>query len=329
VVEFLLGVMAGKDALANVAAESLAALPAEGVTEKLIAVLEGEKSADRAAALIGVLERRKAAAAVPALLKGAGGSDAQVRTAAFNGLKALAGPEHLPGLVAALLKTEKGKEREQAEQAVAAVAQLISDREKRAGAALAATKDDPKRTADLLPLLGRLGGSDALKLLRSSLADPALRDAALAGLCNWPDASANDDLLSLAAKGTTEAEKLRALQALIRVNTAPVDRTPEERLAALKTLTRVMDLATRDDERRALLEGLGNVRHIETLRYLVPYLAQPALAQSACKGIVELAHSRMLREPNREEFGKALDRVIALCKDKGLVDRAKQYKEAP
>ena len=38
---------------------------------------------------------------------------------------------------------------------------------------------------------------------------------------------------------------------------------------------------------------------------------------------------RLLREPNRAEFDKALDRVIALCKDKGLVDRAKQYKAAP
>ena len=71
------------------------------------------------------------------------------------------------------------------------------------------------------------------------------------------------------------------------------------------------------------------VRHIETLRYILPYLDQPMLAQAACKGVVELAHSRMLREPNRAEFAKALDRVIVLCKDKGLVDRAKQYKSAP
>ena len=47
------------------------------------------------------------------------------------------------------------------------------------------------------------------------------------------------------------------------------------------------------------------------------------------KGVVELAHSKMLREPNKEEFARALDRVIALCKDKSLVDRAKQYKAAP
>src|SRR5262249_34440368 len=144
-------------------------------------------------ALIGVLERRKAVAAVPALLKAAGGSDAQARAAAFAGLKALAGPEHIPAMVAALLRTEKGKEREQAELAVAAVAQQAPDRDKRAAPALAAVKDDPKRTADLLPLLGRLGGPDALRLARASVGDPALRDAAVVALCNWPDAAANGD----------------------------------------------------------------------------------------------------------------------------------------
>jgi HEAT repeat protein len=329
VVEFLLGVMTGKDPLAGIAAESLADLPAEGVNEKLIAVLEGEKTAARAVALIGILERRRAVAALPALLKGAAGSDAQIRTAAFSSLKTLAGPDHVSGMIAALLKTEKGKEREQAELAVTAVAQQIPDREKRSAAVLNAIKTDPNRTADLLPLLGRLGGTEALKVIRESLNSTMLHDAAITGLCNWPDASANNDLLALAEKGKTDAEKLRALQALIRVNTVLIDRTPEERLATLKIMTRAMELATRDDERRAILEGLGNVRHIETLHYILPYLDQPALAQAACKGIVELAHSRMLREPNRAEFAKALDRVIALCKDKALVDRAKQYKASP
>jgi HEAT repeat protein len=329
VVEFLLGLMTGKDALAGVAAESLAGIAAEGVNEKLVAVLEGEKSAARSVALIGILQRRKAVTALPALLKRAGGSDSQVRTAAFAGLKALARPEDIRKMVAALLKTEKGKEREQAERAVATVAQQVPNRDRRARAVLAVLEDDPKHAPDLLPLLGRLGGPEALKVIRRSITEAALRDAALVGLCNWPDASANDDLLALAEKGKTDREKVRALQALTRVNTVLIERTPEERLATLKVLTRAMELATRENERRAILEGLGNVRHIETLRFLVGYLGQPALAQSACKGIVALAHSRMLREPNRAEFGKALDRVITLCKDKGLVDRARQYRAAP
>jgi HEAT repeat protein len=328
-VEFLLDVMSGKDALAGTAAESLAQLPAEGVDEKLVAVLAKEKTAARAVALIGILERRKATRAVPALLTAAGGSDAGVRAAAFGALKTLALPEHAPGMVSALLKTEKGKDREAAEAAVAAVCAQITQPEKRAEAVLAALKSSKDRAADLLPLLGRIGGADALKALREHLAgtDPVLRSAALAGLFNWPDTAANEDLLALAEKEKQPADRLAALQTLIRVNTVLIDRTPEERLAALGAMKKAMPLATRDDERRAILAGLGNVRHIETLRFVAPYLDDPGLAQAACKGVVELAHSKMLREPNKAEFEKALDRVIALCKDKALVERAKQYKE--
>jgi hypothetical protein len=323
--------MASKDAVAGAAADSLVALPAEGVNEKLLLVLDAEKMPARAIALINILERRKATVAVPAFLKAAAGTDAGVRTAAFNGLKTLAAPEHLPGMIAAFLKTEKGNERNQAEQAIVAVAFQNMNAEKRAEPVLAALKDTAKdRAVDLLPLLGRLGGSEAHKVVRAALAstEPGMHDAAVVALCNWPDASANEDLLALAEKGK-DGEKLRALQALIRVNTVLIDRTPEERLAALGMMKKAMELATRDQERRAILEGLGNIRHIDTLHYILPYLDQPALAQAACKGIVDLAHSKMLREPNKAEFVKVLDRVIAMSKDKNLVERAKGYRNAP
>jgi len=331
-VELLLDLMAGKDAVAGVATESLAAIPAEGVNEKLLAVLESEKTPARTVALINVLERRKSTAAVPALLKTAAGADAAVRTAAFNGLKSLATPEHLPGMIAAFLKTEQGKDREAAEQAIVAVALQIANAEKRAEPVLAAIKDTAKdRPADLLPLLGRIGGTEARKVVREAIAstDPATHGAAIIAICNWPDVSANEDLLALAEKSKVDAEKLRSLQALIRVNTVLIERTPEERLAALAVMKKAMELASRDDERKAILEGLGNIRHIDTLHFVVPYLDQPAFAQAACKGIVELAHSRMLREPNKAEFAKVLDRVIATTKDKGLAERAKGYKNAP
>ncbi len=326
-VEFLLDAMSGKDATAGDAAESLASLPADGVNEKLIAVLKAEKAPARTVALIGILERRKATAAVPQLLTAAGATDETVRRAAFVGLKTLATPAAVPEMLPALLKTPKGNDREQAELAVVAVsAQSAPD--KRAEPVLTAINTDAKLAPELFPLLGRLGGPGALKLVRESLAskDTALHAAAVVGLCNWPDATANDDLLTLAEKGA-DAEKQRAVQSLIRINAVLIDRTPEERLTTLETLKKTMKLAARDEDRRVLLEGIGFVRHIETLRFVVPYLDDKTLGQAACKGVVELAHSKTLREPNKEEFGKPLDRVIALCKDKALVERAKQYKD--
>jgi hypothetical protein len=88
-----------------------------------------------------------------------------------------------------------------------------------------------------------------------------------------------------------------------------------------------MDLAAAEQDRKLVFDGLAFVKDIETLRYVVPYLDNKEVAQYACKTIVELAHSKTLREPNQAEFVQALDRVIAICKDKGLVERAKQYKK--
>jgi HEAT repeat protein len=317
-------------ALGSAAGDSLAQLTAEGVNEKLIAALEAEKTPARIGSLIGVLERRKAPGAVPAVLKLARSDDAAVRTSAFAGLQNLAEPKHIPEMVLALLKTDKSKDRAQAELAIVAIAGQIGEADKRAEPVLALLNDGAQgQQAALLPLLGRLGGPRVLPLVKDALAssNAELYESGVVALCNWPEPSVSDELLKLAKDGKQEGQRLLALRAVIRVNTIPqTDRPNEARLASLAALQKAMELASRDEERKLLLEGIGFVRTIETFRYVLPYLDNKDLAQAACKGIVELAHSRPLREANKAEFDKALDRVIAICKDKGLVDRARQYK---
>jgi len=316
--------------LGGAAADSLAQLSSDGVNAKLIAALEAEKAPARMTALIAVLERRKASAAVPALLRAAQGDDAGVRISAFNGLKALAEPKHLPAMVLALLKTTRGKERDTAELAIVAVCGQVADPAQRAQPVLALLQDGAKgQKQALLPLLGRLGGPQALPVVKEALtsSDPELSEAAAVSLCLWPDAAVSDDLLKLVQNGKELAQRQRALAALIRVNTiVAADKTNDERLASLAALKKAMGLATTDEERRAILEGIGFVRHLDTFHYVLPYLDSKELEQAACKAVVELAHSKTLREPNKPEFDKALTRVIAMCKDKTLVERARQYK---
>jgi HEAT repeat protein len=316
--------------LGGTAAESLVQLASDGVNEKLTAALEAEKSSARMAALIGVLERRKTAAAVPVLLKAAASDDAALRASAFSGLRNLAEPKHVPEMVLALVKTAKGKERDQAELAVVAVCGQIAEPAKRAEPVLAMINNGAKaHKPALLPLVGRLGGPDARKVVNEALAasEPQLHEAAVVALCNWPDQSVSDDLLKL-LQTAKEPERFQPpLVALIRVNTfLSADRTNEDKLASLAVLKKAMELAKTDEQRKLILEGIGFIRHLETFRFVLPYLDNKELAQSACKAVVEVAHSKPVREPNKAEFDKALDRVMAMCKDKALVDRARQYK---
>ena len=54
---------------------------------------------------------------------------------------------------------------------------------------------------------------------------------------------------------------------------------------------------------------------------------QPEFTAVACKSVVELAHHKELRQPNKAEFNKALDKVIALSKDPEVLLRATQYQK--
>ena len=82
-----------------------------------------------------------------------------------------------------------------------------------------------------------------------------------------------------------------------------------------------------DEDRRRVLERANAIRLIETLRFVAPYLDDPNLAEPACLSVVELAHHRSLRDANKEEFTKALDKVLGTTKNEELVDRATRYKQ--
>jgi hypothetical protein len=91
-------------------------------------------------------------------------------------------------------------------------------------------------------------------------------------------------------------------------------------------LQAAMGLASRDEDRKLILKRAEAVRTMDTLRWVASYLENPTLAQQACATLVELAHHRDLREPNKAEFDRLLDRVIAMSKDAVVVERAKRYK---
>ncbi len=323
VVPPLLDIMFDNASLAAAAKDSLARLSAADVDAKIIAALEKEAHTSRRVLLIGILEGRRTAAAVPLLLKDAQSNDAALRSSAMAALRLLAEPRHVPELVKALLKADKGRERDEAANTLVAVCSQLAEPEQRAAAILAALTAETKTT--LLPLIGRLGGAKAKEAIVAALAAGSgeVYDAALRGLCSWPDPSASPDLLQLAETAKNKAHREQALRALIRVNSLAAEGANAAKLAMLQ---KAMTLASRKEDKKLVFDGLGNVKDIDTLRYVLPYLDHQELAQLACRSVVELAHSKKLREPNRAEFHKALDRVIAICRDKGLIDRAHKYK---
>lgn len=311
-------------ALHDAARASLVRMAGETTSGAIAAKMKQAASPIRVA-LIEVLTARRALDTIPALLSAALDADAKVRAASMIALGQIARPDDIPGMVQAILKTQPGAERDAAEKAVMLVCGRIADVQKRADPLLAAIQElsDTNRTA-LLPTLGRVGGGKALPVVEAAIAEPTQHDVGLRALCNWPNASIARRLMELAEHDEHSEHRTLALVTLIRVAPLPDGRTDPEKLALVRE---VMPMCKTEAQRKLLLKRASAIRTVETLRFILPYLDQPAYAEQACESVVELAHHRGLREPNKAEFHGALDKVIATSKDAVVIDRANRYKK--
>ena len=305
---------------------SLIRLSGEEASSAIVAAMASEKPAVRAE-LIALLASRRASGAVPNILAAAKDDDAGVRTAAMAALAQFARAEDVPKMVPGVLEAAAGAEREAAERAVAVVCNRSADPNKRADLLLAAmAKLNADDNTALLSTLGRVGGPAALTVVEAAISDknPHRRSAGIRALCNWPDATVAARLENMTETTRDPSERAQLLRALIRVAALHDQRTNAERLALLK---RAMILSTTDEERNLVIRRIRTIHTVESLRYVLAYLDTPELAQETCASIVELAHYKELREPNKPEFDRALDAAIRVSKDPVVVDHAQRYKK--
>jgi hypothetical protein len=72
------------------------------------------------------------------------------------------------------------------------------------------------------------------------------------------------------------------------------------------------------------LERAAAVRTVETLRFVVPYLDDPSLAEQACRTVAVLAHHKELRQPHKQEFEAALQKVLKISKQSDTLESARR-----
>lgn len=305
------------------AREGLQQVSGDGVDEAVVAAMEQQTTIPAKKTLIAVLEARGVVAAVPALVKQAEQSDPTLRAAAIRALGRLATTRDIPALAALASKAAKGRDRNEVEKVIVLVCNM--DTALALGGPVLAVYSTAGK-ADrliLLPVLGRIGGPQALRLVKEAMAstDAELADAGVRGLCNWPDPSVAGELLELVGSAANRDHQIRALRAYVRVITTPAA-LPDTK--TLVVLDKVMRMATRDEEKRLILSRAGAVHSVETVRWLLPYLDDKSLAAEASKTIVDLARRKELFTPSRDEFIKALRKVIDAGADRTTIERAEQ-----
>jgi HEAT repeat protein len=279
------------------------------------------------ARLIEILADRRARSALPTMLAAAVAESDVVRSSAMQALGRLGGPDQVAGMVQGLLAAAPGGERETAERAVVTVCTRNPGSEKSAAVFLERFKSLPDADREaLVPTLGRVGGAGVLALVDGMIADPdaARRKLGLTALAKWPDATVTQRLLDRLDAARDDAERDLLLGALIRIAPLPDNKLDDRQ--KLDLLKKTMTLCRRDDDRRRVVERANAIRTIDSLRFVVPYLDDPVLAESACLSVVELAHHRNVRDAHKAEFTQALDKVIGTTKNAELVERAERYK---
>lgn len=288
---------------------------------------EDAKTADpqTRADLIDVLAARRAASAMPVFVSAATDDDERVRGAAMTALGQLGGPEQLTPMIPAVLKAQRGGERDAAERHVAAVAARIENVDRRGDALIAAIdKIDAAQRDELLSLVGRVGGQRLIDFVGQIATgdDAARRRLAIDALSKWPDASPADKLLDIANHATEPDEREQAFEGYVKLSAARDGRSDKQRLERMK---QAMQAARTAQEKSLVINRCRTAYSVDTLRFVLPYASQAPFAQVVCETIVELAHHREIRDPNKAEFDKALDLVIKTSEDPVVIDRAQRY----
>lgn len=288
----------------------------------LAAALKKEKNNDYLVSLAYVASLRYDKEEVATLLDLAKKDDCAVRLQLLTAAEQLASKKNIPDFVNAFLAIPKGEDRDRAEQIISRLCD---------GDATPVVKMmNNDNGAQIFMLLGRIGGDAALEQMEKGLASgqPQMVALTIRAMSNWPNAVVWEKLLD-AAKDQKLPEQIRiqALRAFARVVSLPDDRdgidmSDADKLANLKT---AFELATRDDERNLVLERVGAVRTLDSVRFALSKVDEAALSDKAMNAILDLAHQDYLRKQDKELFKGALDVVIEKGNDQQR-DRATGYK---
>ncbi|OGD16743.1 MAG: hypothetical protein A2V76_00375 [Candidatus Aminicenantes bacterium RBG_16_63_14] len=266
----------------DAAREALARLKGEDVDDEVLAHLA--KTSDDAvrAELVRAASSRRIAGARPALMDMVKTSAPPLKARAAAALRTVAGTADIPDLLDLLAGLDDETAREALQNTVAAVARTNPRELLRADAVesrLAAEKD-LKKKADLLRVLGKIGDDSALALVRAALADPdpAIVDAAVRALADWPTVAARDDVFGVARTSLIHSHRVLSVRAFVRMVGLEPYRAPE---GAVADLLDVLAVSPRPEEKKLILGTLVRFPCVKGLKTAESLLADPSVAEEA------------------------------------------------
>jgi HEAT repeat protein len=271
-------------------------------------------------AAINLAAQRYLHAAVPELQKALDAPEAEIRLAAIRALGYTTKLGDLPILTQRLIQTKDPAERSALEEALRAACPRIPEREECAAHLVQMWQTAPAELKPVfLRLLGVVGGKTALDTLVSAArkGDEATQDVATQVLGEWMGTDAAEPLLDLARSDLPERFRIRALRAYIRI-VRQFDLPEAQRVEMCR---KALAAATRDAERRLVVEVLGRVNTPDSLEELVKLLDDPQLTEDAAQAALTVGEK--LVGSHRDVVRAAAEQVLQKSKNPETQSRAK------
>ena len=276
----------------DAARASLTRLSGQTVDAKLLTLLD-KASAPQKVEIIGALQSRRVMAAIPRLLPEANSVQPEVRRATLLLLRDMAEPSATTALLD-LLPVTAPEQRGALLDTIAEIARRGTDDAQRTAPILAklTANKKPSDKVELLALLGRVGGNNALETLRKSTQDtvPDIRLAALRALSAWPTDEPLNDLLRVAKNAPDEKSRLIALRGFVRLAGLSETRSPA---ATLELYRQASALDQSADGTKALIAGLSKLKSVESLDYASSFLKNETVRAEAELAVVEIARGTL------------------------------------
>lgn len=324
--QLLLDQLSGEEELRSAATASLSMLfddDVDGLLLKRLATFDNES---QRAEIIAILSARRSPTLAQVMVDSNAlvSSNAATRKDANGILNRLGTVEHIPALITSITKVP-ADERDSVEKTVVNICNRIPSVDDKAAPVVdmyttAASELRPY----LLSAAGRIGGRAAGEFISSKIESSSAveKDAAITAICNWPDDSVSDQLLTIAQSGDTAGQRRIAVRALARVIVLPSSRhSLGEQLAILN---QTMKLATQDDERRLILDRVKAIGLSSAVEFVRAYNDSPTLGQQADASLVHLARIRELRQAD-PRMRDDLERILKKTADDKLRQRAQRF----
>jgi HEAT repeat protein len=266
----------------DAARESLARLRGLDVDSAILAHMDKVSDDAVKAELVRAAGERRIAGAKPALMAMVKSASPLLKARAADALRDIAGMADIPDLLGLLLALDDETARESMQDTVAAVARTNPRELSRAGAAeaLLASEKDPKKKADLLRILGKIGDDTSLALIRAALTDPdeTVVDAAVRALADWPTGMARDDVYEVARTSFALNHRVLSVRAFIRMIGLEPFRAPD---GAVADLLRALAVSPRPEEKKLVLGMLVRFPCVTGLKTAESLLADQSVAEEA------------------------------------------------